>query len=51
MLQLLRSCRHLHCPAPQVERDAFVLDFNPCVISTAQAFAIALTSFETKLLL
>jgi hypothetical protein len=35
----------------QVERNAFVLDFNPCVISAAQAFAIALTSFETKLLL
>jgi hypothetical protein len=35
----------------KVERHSFVLDFNPCVISMGQAFAMALTSFETKLLL
>lgn len=35
----------------KVDADVFIMDFNPTVISTVQAFSIALTSFEGKVLL
>lgn len=35
----------------RVERDAFILDFNPTALSAVQAFAIALSTFDSKLML
>ena len=37
--------------AAQVEDGVYILDFNPCVLTAAQAFAAALSTFETKYLL
>jgi hypothetical protein len=34
----------------KTEPDAFILDFDPCVITALQAFAVALTTFGVKLL-
>ena len=31
--------------------DLYILDYNPCVITAVQAFAVALTTFEAKVLL
>eukprot|EP00951_Prasinocladus_malaysianus_P012729 scaffold95087_cov48-Prasinocladus_malaysianus.AAC.1 len=33
----------------KVSKDRFILDFNPTIISPIQAFAVALSSFESKL--
>lgn len=41
---------HVHT-ALQVEEGVYILDFNPCVLTAAQAFAAALSTFETKYLL
>ena len=35
----------------KVDTDLFILDYDPCLVSAVQAFAVALTTFETKLLL
>lgn len=35
----------------QVEADHYILDYNPTVITGLQAFCIALTNFDCKLLL
>ncbi|GIL77423.1 hypothetical protein Vretifemale_6876 [Volvox reticuliferus] len=35
----------------KVEEGFYILDFNPCVLTAAQAFAAALSTFETKYLL
>ncbi|GLC42680.1 hypothetical protein PLESTB_001126600 [Pleodorina starrii] len=35
----------------KVEEGLYILDFNPCVLTAAQAFAAALSTFETKYLL
>ncbi|KAG2454980.1 hypothetical protein HYH02_000806 [Chlamydomonas schloesseri] len=35
----------------KVEDGVYILDFNPCVLTAAQAFAAALSTFETKYLL
>ena len=35
----------------KVARDAYALDFDPSVLTAAQAFAVALTTFEAKVLL
>jgi hypothetical protein len=35
----------------KVDKDAFILDFNPTVLSAAQAFAICLTTFDGKAVL
>ncbi|EFJ48774.1 hypothetical protein VOLCADRAFT_90606 [Volvox carteri f. nagariensis] len=35
----------------KVEEGIYILDFNPCVLTAAQAFAAALSTFETKYLL
>lgn len=35
----------------KVDAHAFILDFNPAVVNAVQALAVALTTFETKLLL
>lgn len=34
----------------KTEPNAFILDFDPCVITAMQAFAVALTTFGIKLL-
>lgn len=33
----------------KVSKDRFILDFNPRKIAPVQAFAVALSSFESKL--
>ncbi|BDA50150.1 Tubby-like F-box protein 9 [Coccomyxa sp. Obi] len=35
----------------KVDANTYIMDFNPCIVSTAQAFAIALSTFDTKVLL
>ena len=35
----------------KVEDDLFILDFNPTAVSAIQAFAIALSTFDGKLIL
>ncbi|KXZ47659.1 hypothetical protein GPECTOR_33g541 [Gonium pectorale] len=35
----------------KVDEGIYILDFNPCVLTAAQAFAAALSTFETKYLL
>lgn len=35
----------------QVETDLYILDYDPCVMTCAQAFAASLSSFEAKLLI
>jgi hypothetical protein len=35
----------------KVDADVYILDYNPCVLTAAQAFAVALTTFEAKVLL
>ena len=35
----------------KVDKDAFILDFNPTTLSAIQAFAIALTTFDSKVTL
>lgn len=35
----------------QVDANTYIMDFDPCVVSTAQAFSIALSTFDTKVLL
>ncbi|KAG2489838.1 hypothetical protein HYH03_011641 [Edaphochlamys debaryana] len=35
----------------KVEDGVYILDYNPCVLTAAQAFAAALSTFETKYLL
>lgn len=34
----------------KTQANGFVLDYDPCVITALQAFAVALTSFGTKIL-
>lgn len=36
--------------AAQVEADSYILDYNPTVLTGLQAFGIALTNFDCKLL-
>jgi hypothetical protein len=35
----------------KVDKDAFVLDFNPRALSAVQAFAVALSTFDGKIML
>lgn len=52
--QLVRSCdpdEKVIMQFGKVERDAFILDFNPTALSAVQAFAIALSTFDSKLML
>jgi len=35
----------------KVDDDAFILDFNPTTISAIQAFAVALSTFDGKVML
>eukprot|EP00877_Chromochloris_zofingiensis_P009350 jgi/Chrzof1/4669/Cz14g22060.t1 len=35
----------------KVDSNLFILDYDPCLVSAAQAFAVALTTFESKILL
>ena len=35
----------------KVDGDHYILDFQPSVISAVQAFAVALSTFDTKVLL
>lgn len=39
------------CCRLQVEADVYILDYNPTVITGLQAFCVALTNFDCKLLL
>jgi len=34
----------------KVDADSFILDYDPCVTNALQAFAVALSTFGTKLL-
>lgn len=34
----------------KIDADSFILDYDPCVTNTLQAFAMALSTFGTKLL-
>jgi Tub family len=35
----------------KVDQNTYIMDFNPAVISAIQAFAVALSTFDTKVLL
>lgn len=47
------GCPYAACRCPirrltQVEADVFAMDYNPCVLTALQAFAICLTAFNRK---
>lgn len=35
----------------KVDANTYIMDFNPTIISAAQAFAVSLSTFDTKVLL
>lgn len=35
----------------KADEDAYILDFNPTLLSAFQAFAIALSTFDSKIML
>jgi len=35
----------------KVDANTYIMDFNPQIVSAAQAFAVSLSTFDTKVLL
>ena len=35
----------------KVDANTYIMDFNPTIVSAAQAFAVSLSTFDTKVLL
>jgi len=35
----------------KVDANTYIMDFNPNIVSVAQAFAVSLSTFDTKVLL
>ena len=57
-LQTTQGGNPPHCDAlclllqfGKVDANTYIMDFNPTIVSAAQAFAVSLSTFDTKVLL
>jgi hypothetical protein len=51
LLTMLTLGTCVHVQFGKVDANTYIMDFNPTIVSAAQAFAVALSTFDTKVLL